>query len=170
MGDRFLYWSQSLAVGIIVPLVFLTIGLSFYLFYKHNDVAVMYKDLILLMMLTALIGGMLSLRSVEPIIPRTPFVLEEYNQDKVEQNVFLDYVVQTNENHQVLETVHFKYNLTSNYIFSKLIDKDEIIRTENRNGYEIKQSKQYTYIMKNKNIIKSNAIDNINEFVNQLNW
>lgn len=81
----------------------------------------------------------------------------------------MDYAVYR-KNEKELEYVDIKYKGYDDYVFDKIADGDKIVATDRIDGYDIGYSKDYIYISKDRNILKTNIIRDVHEFVRKLNW
>lgn len=167
--ERFLFWTQSFLLGLGIPFLFAVFGVFVYLFYRRCSTMIIYRRLIIALAVIAFIGGIFEYNQKDINLANVPMTLKNYTEINREQTVFLDYVVLEKQK-DIFEYVDIKYEKTGKYVLDKLIDKDHIVSVKNIKGYQVYESDEYTYIMKDKNIIKTNVIDNVHEFVSRLDW
>lgn len=164
----FLFGTQSILLLSGVTLLFLIIGYFLYVRSYQKQSLFHFDSLFKLIFVIGLIG-IIWPENRQMILPKVPTSLKDYQEIHIEKTIFLDYTVLKKDN-DIFETVHTKYKSTSKYVFDKLIDDDAILSTQMIDGYQVHKSQDYVYIMKNQDMIKTNTVYNIDEFVEKLNW
>lgn len=171
MRSGFFMGTQSIIIALMIPIMFIVLGVIVYKYYHGNHLSDIYNYLFVAVIVVSFVGAFLKDEFVKEskIMSSNIVELNDFYEIKREETIFLDYAVYR-KNEKELEYVDIKYKGYDDYVFDKIADGDKIVATDRIDGYDIGYSKDYIYISKDRNILKTNIIRDVHEFVRKLNW
>lgn len=165
--DGFFFGTQSLILNLTFTIGFFIIGLYAHYRTKNLNDVFPYGKLNWFIFFLAMVGFMVSeILSSKIQVPQS---FQNYEMVEHEKSFLMKYALLKDKD-ETVEYVDVKYDATFQLMLNTFIGKEKIISSKNIYGIDIKTTEKYNFLIKDNEIIKINAVDNIDEFVHKLNW